>query len=284
MNHFGYSGQISTNLFSHLSGNKSKKRKDQVYGEKQKIMKDSLKWVGTLVKKVHTPDCALMKASAEGLEDAEVLQHECDCGGDETREIKNIALNSGIYSIINKLVDINNENTSDGFVTHLEIGMSDTAPLASQTSLIKPKARKAITQAYRDTTNAVFKCFFNGGQANSNSTTTTIGTSTSLFSVVAGTASLFTVGEQIEVGLSTPEITEISNIAGDQITVNPPLASVPSGGETVKQAYKELGLFGGSSANSTIGSGTAFARTTDFTARTKDPGYGLTVEWHIAIS
>ena len=54
--------------------------------------------------------------------------------------------------------------------------------------------------------------------------------------------------------------------------------------DIVKQAYKELGLFGGESANDTLSSGIAFARTIDFTARTKDPGFGLTIEWHIAIS
>lgn len=271
---FSYSGQNIPKI--NVKPNKKKK-----YGEKMNIKpQDGLKWKATVFGHWHEPNCDVMLAE----EDEKAIQTECNCSG-KKEVFTNTVLNLGIYSIIEKLVDINNENTSDGFISYLEIGMSDTAPLASQTGLIKPKARKKIVSGSRDATNAVFKVFFNGTQANSSFSSITIGTSTTQFSLVGGSGSLFTIGELIEVDLAGgAEIVEITNLAGDVVTVDPPLSVTPSGGEAVKQAYKELGLFGGSSATTAIGTGTPFARTTDFTARTKDQGFGLTIEWHISIT
>lgn len=275
---FSFSGHIKPSLRNQPIVKKKK------YGEKKNMsFLESLNWKGVAVVKEHLPSCSIMKASEAGLEDEVIMSTACDCAGHE-EESPNIVLNTGIFSIIEKLTDINNENDSDGFCTHIEIGMSDTAPLASQTALIKPKSRKAIAQAFRDSTNAVFKVFFNGTQANSSQSSVTIGTSKTQFSIVGGSGSLFSIGELIEVGLPSAEIVEITNLVGDIVTVDPPLSTTPSGGETVKQAYQELGLFGGSSATDTIGTGVAFARTTSFTARTKDQGFGLTIEWRISIT
>lgn len=255
------------------------------YGDKMgNRIVESLKWNATVIKKEHPPSCSIMKASYVGMNEKDIMKDViCDCSG-HNETFSNLVVNGGMNSIVDRLIDTENTNSNDGFINYLEIGMSDTTPLATQTSLIKPKSRKFITYAYRDTTNAVFKTFFNGTQANSNSTIISIGTLTSQFSVVSGTGALFTIGELIEVGLGSPEVTEITNISGDIITVNPPLASIPSGGETVKQAYGELGLFGTSSASSSVGTGVMFARTVSFTPRTKDSGYGMTIEWHIALT
>lgn len=242
---------------------------------------DNLQWKATVIKKEHKPSCSIMTSNLSEKETMKTIS--CDCDG-HSETFSNLVVNGGMNSIVDKLIDTENSNTTDGFISYLEIGMSDSTPLATQTDLIKPKARKFITYAYRDSTNAVFKTFFNGTQANSNNTIIAIPTSTSQFSVVSGTGSLFTIGELIEVGLGSPEITEITNISGDTITVNPPLATIPSGGQTVKQAYGELGLFGTSSATSALGSGVMFARTISFTPRVKDSGFGMTIEWHVALT
>lgn len=259
-------------------------KKSKIYGERKNMsINDQLRWKAEVFRQIHTPSCAIMKAIENGSSEEEALAIPCSCGA-PLEKTHNLVLLTGLYSIIEKLTDITNTNTNDGFINKMEIGMSDTTPLNTQTGLIKPKFRKGIVQAYRDTTNAVFKCFFNGTQATSNTTTITIGTSTTQFTVVSGTGALYTVGESIQVGLPSPEITEITNIAGDTIQVNPPLSTIPSGGQTVKQAYTELGLFGGSAATDTIGTGTAFARTTSFTPRVKDAGYGMTVQWNISLT
>lgn len=260
-----------------------KKEKKLQYGDKSKKVIDNLKWNATVIKKEHHPQCALMIASESGLSDKEVLNHSCNCDGHE-ETFHNLVVTTGLASIVDRLVDIENTNTDTGFINYLEIGMSNTAVNAGQTSLIKPKARKLITQGYRDTTNAVFKTFFNGTQANSNTSYVAIGTSTSQFTVLSGQGSLFAAGQLVEVGLITPEIKEISTVVSDTITLTSPLATIPSGGETVKQAYGELGLFGNSSATSTVGTGTMYARTISFTQRTKDSGYGMTIEWHITLT
>lgn len=276
--YLSYSG---IGLANKLKSIKQKKRK---YGEKQNKVIDKLTWKGTVTKKEHSPDCSLMLASAQGYSDNEVLsQFECNCQG-HSETFENLVVTTGLQSIVDKLVDINNENNDVGFVKYLEVGMNNTAANAGQTALVKPKARKLITQAYRDTTNAVFKTFFNGTQANSNVSQVAIGTSTVQFTVLAGQGSLFAAGQLIEVGLGSPQIREISTVVGDTITLTSALGSIPSGGEDVKQAYGELGLFGNSTANETIGSGSLFARTVSFTQRTKDSGFGMTIEWHITLT
>lgn len=264
-----------------LAQNKQKKRK---YGDKQNKVIDNLKWKARVVKKEHTPQCSLMLASNQGFSDKEVLdQFECNCGG-HSEEFENLVVNTGLYSIVDRLIDVNNENTDVGFVKYLEVGMNNTAANAGQTALVRPKARKEVTQAYRDTTNAVFKTFFNGTQANSSVSQVAIGTSTTQFTVLSGQGSLFAAGQLIEVGLGSPQIREILSVVSDTITLTSALGSIPSGGEDVKQAYGELGLFGNASASETIGSGSLYARTVSFTQRTKDSGFGMTIEWHITLT
>lgn len=263
-----------------LKSDEKPKNRNASYGNSESdrivnVKDPELKWMGTGVVQMHTSDCEIMERD-------DALAN-CTCNG-HREEFENIALNSGLYSIINRLIDKDNLNQTDGFVSYLEIGMSDTAANPTQTGTILPKARKKIVQAYRDTTNAVFKTFFNGTQAVSNQTSVAIGSSGTQFSVLAGTGANFAVGQLIQVGLSTPEFTEIQTIVGDTFTVSPALTSIPSGGQYVKQAYKELVLYGTSSANDNIGSGVAFARTTSFTARTKDQNYGMTIEWHITLT
>jgi len=270
--------------FGGLKLNSTDTKKIKKYGDKGKKVIDNLKWTGKLTKKEHFPHCSLMKASSQGFSDAEVIsKFECDCQGHE-EHFENLVVTSGLNSIVDRLVDIENTNTGTGFVKYLEVGMSNTAANAGQTALVKPKSRKQITQAYRDTTNAVFKTFFNGTQANSNTSQVAIGTSTTQFTVLSGQGSLFTAGELIEVGLGSPQIREISTVVGDTITLTTALGSIPSGGEDVKQAYGELGLFGNSSATDTIGTGSLYARTVSFTPRTKDAGFGMTIEWHITLT
>ena len=264
-----------------LAQNKQKKRK---YGDKQNKVIDNLKWKARVVKKEHTPQCSLMLASNQGFSDKEVLdQFECNCGG-HSEEFENLVVNTGLYSIVDRLIDVNNENTDVGFVKYLEVGMNNTAVNAGQTALVRPKARKQITQAYRDTTNAVFKTFFNGTQANSATSQVAIGTSTTQFTVLSGQGSLFAAGQLIEVGLGSPQIREILTVVSDTITLTSALGSIPSGGEDVKQAYGELGLFGNATASETIGSGSMYARTVSFIQRTKDSGFGMTIEWHITLT
>ncbi len=264
-----------------LTQTKQKKRK---YGDKQEKVIDNLKWKAKVVKKEHTPQCSLMLASEQGFSDNEVLEKfECNCLG-HSEEFENLVVTTGLNSIVDRLIDVNNENTDVGFVKYLEVGMNNTAANAGQTALVRPKARKLITQAYRDTTNAVFKTFFNGTQANSNLSQVAIGTSTTQFTVLSGQGSLFAAGQLVEVGLGSPQIREILTVVGDTITLTSALGSIPSGGEDVKQAYGELGLFGNSSATTTLGSGSMYARTVSFTQRTKDSGFGMTIEWHITLT
>lgn len=281
MSLFSYSGHYSNNKLVQPI----KKNKKLIYGDKMEIIKEDVKWFGVLKQKYHTPKCNLMIASSQGKSDEEVLTQECNCSGHEEVGIKNTVLNGGLYSIIERLIDKDNVNTDDGFISYLEIGLSDTASLAAQTGTILPIARKEIVQALRSSTNAVFKTFFNGTQGNSYSTVVAIGTSTSQFNVVSGTGANFTVGESIQMDVgSGPENVEITNIASDTIQVSPALSAIPSGGETVKQLITEMTLWGTSSASSVLGSGTCFARTTNFTPRVKDPNYGMTIEWHITLT
>lgn len=278
---FSYSGYHSNNK---LIKPRQKKKKIQ-YGEKMEKLKSDFKWIGVLKAKYHTPQCQLMTASNSGVSDEDVLAMECNCNGPVEEGIKNTVLTNGLVSIINKLIDKDNENTVDGFITHLEIGLSDTASASGQTGTILPIARKPIVQALRSSTNAVFKTFFNGTQGNSYSTQITIGTSTTQFNVLSGTGSNLTVGESIQVDLSGgAENTEISNISVDTIQVSPALSGIPSGGEDVKQLIVEMTLWGTSNASDSLGTGVCFARTTNFTPRVKDPNYGMTIEWHITLT
>lgn len=234
-------------------------------------------WKGVPTIQLHTPQCALMH------EVDFTLESSCSCDGPK-EQFENTVLTGGIESIIRKLIDTENTNTSDGFVKYLEIGMSDTAANASQTGTILPKSRKQVAYAAIDGTSAVFKAFFNGSEAVSNESNVAIGTSTTQFSVTSGTGTRFAVGQLIQVGMSTPQYVRITVLSTDTLTVTPALTGIPSGGETVKQAYKEIVLYGGDSASDTIGTGIAFARSASFSSRVKDSGYGLTVEWHISLS
>lgn len=256
----------------HLLSLKKQKPKKRIYGAKQEIMQSYAQFKGEVTIKEHLPHCSIMEDE----------DNYCNCNG-YTETFPNTTLLTGLYSIIERMVDPS--NTTDGFITFLEVGMSDTTPANTQTDTILPKARKEIRYAYRDTTNAVFKTFFNGSQANTNQATVSIGTSTTQFTLQGGQGALFAVGQSIKVTIGgTPYTTEITNIATDTLTVSPALGAIPSGGNPVEQLLVEMVLYGTSLADATIGSGTAFARTTSFTPRTKASGFGLTAEWRITLT
>lgn len=237
-------------------------------------VQEHLVWMGKVRRKLHPPCCNLMQTDGHG---------ECDCNGDVS-EGKNLVLYSGLYSIIDKLIDITNTNTTDGFITYLEVGMSNTAANPTQTALVAPKARKAMFTSARSATNALFNVFFNGAECNSVSTTVASATSSTQFTVQAGLGAQFAIGQLIEVNIAGLEYSTITNIATDTITVSPAFTMTPPVSATVKQAFAEVGMFGGSAATATLGSGIAFARSVSFSPASKDSGYGLTVEWHITFT
>ena len=147
-----------------------------------------LKQSGTGYLQTHHSGCPVMAG------DMDPFAGECGC---DKEAFVNTALLTGIHSIIERLV--NPANTTDGYVTHFEVGMSETAPANSQTGTILPKARKFVKQAYRDTTNAVFKTFWNGIEATTNRGTVAIGTSTTQFTLLATQGVLFAIGQSIRV-------------------------------------------------------------------------------------
>lgn len=218
-----------------------------------------------------------------GFEDSAIFErrHVCDCDGPCETHIPNLALLSGLYSIVDKLIDITNTDTVNGFCSYIEVGLSSTTPVNSQTALVLPFARRPINSASRSSTNAVFGVFFSGVVGNTASTTVLTGASTTVFDVQAGLGASFAAGQTIKVG---SEIKIISTVVSDTITLTTALTSTPTPGTTVDQCYAELGLFGGSTATTTLGSGIAFARTVSFTPEPKPAGYGATVEWVVALT
>lgn len=238
-----------------------------------------IEWMGKIRAKWHPPECLIMKASRLGLEGEELNRIQCDCDG-ESEEKSNTVLLTGLYSIVNKLIDFTNTNTTDGFISYIEFGLSATAANSSQLGLILPKARKLMTESDRDTTNAYFKTVFTGIEGASAQTAVVSGASNTQFTVTGGTGTLFAVGQTIIVG---SDVTIITGISTDTFTVSPALAGTPIGGEVVAQAIAEVGLYGGSTATSTLGSGIGFARTTVSTPSAKPTSYGLTIEWTVSL-
>lgn len=238
----------------------------------QPVMENSgMKWQGMVFHKKHTDKCQLMRLGDS---------RDCDCDGVEDHS-HNTVLTVGIHSIINKLVDKDNINNNDGFITHIELGGSKSIASAGQTSTVIPRFRKALTSAERDGTNAIFKVFLNPTDANSVSGTVAIGQTTTQMDLLAGNGSLFEVGETVSID---GEFVEITNIVGDAITVSPALSTTPSGGETISSTISEIVLYGGGSATDVTGTGIAFARSSTFTPKVKVPGSGETLEWHVNIS
>lgn len=223
----------------------------------------------------HSPDCPISWHQGEDMP-------ECTCTP-ETETVHNLVMLNGLYSIIEHLVD--GTDTSNGFINYMEIGTGKTTPVNTQTGLTLPKFRKLIVQAYRDTTNAVFKTFYNGTQANTYATTVLTGTSTTIFTVPSGQGGNFANGQQIQVTIGgTPYERTISTVVGDTITLTSALPSIPSTNDPVEQLLCELGLFGGALATSTNGTGIMFSRTISFTARTKANGSGMTIQWNYSLT
>lgn len=238
--------------------------------ENKEVNKESYEWDGYVIHKTHDRDCDIMKDEL----------NKCNCSGEEVIS-KNTVLIKGIHSIIDKLVDKDNVNRNDGFLTHIELGKSKEAAAPSDENTVLPVFRKALTEARRDGTNAILKVFLNPSEANSVSATVAIGVDQSNFELLAGNGALFDVGETIYVDGQYVEITAKTD---DALTVSPALSSTLSGGETVNSTISEIVLYGGGTANSSNGTGIPFARTTTFTPKVKVPGSGETLEWHINIS
>jgi hypothetical protein len=207
-------------------------------------------------------------------------ENGCGCDGKKQRTTNLVMLN-GLYSIIDKLIDINNTDTINGFINYMEIGLSSTAASNGQSALVISQYRKFMNSATRSGTNAVYGVFFSGVQGNTASSLVASGASTTVFDVTTGEGILFAAGETIKVGSQTKII---STVVGDTITLTTALTSTPTPGTVVEQCVAELGLFGGSSATSTAGTGIMFARTTNFTPEPKPNGYGATIEWAVALT
>lgn len=232
---------------------------------------DGMQWVGRVVGKLHPPECGLHAGV------------DCDCQGEEFAS-QNTVLLTGINSILDHMVGLGLD-TSKGFVTYFEVGLSAIAANSGQTGTVLPLARKELRGATRSGTNAIYKTFFNGEEANCAQATVAIGTSTTQFTLLGGQGSLFTIGESVRVTIGgTPYDTTITNIATDTLTVSPALGAIPSGGEPVAQLITEVTLYGDASANATTGTGVGYARTASFTPRVKLQGFGLTLEWHVSLN
>lgn len=248
------------------------------------VEKETIKWNGELTLKWHEPSCILMQKSNDGESETNVYSHYskkgCNCHG-KKQKTKNLVMLNGLYSIIDKLIDINNTDTNNGFINYMEIGLSSTAPVNSQTALVLSQYRKFMNSAVRSGTNAVYGAFFSGVQGNTASSLVATGISTTQFTVTTGEGILFTAGETIKVGSQTKII---QSVVGDTITLTTALTTTPTAGTTVQQCIAELGLFGGSAATSTAGTGIMFARTTNFTPEPKPNGYGATIEWAVTLT
>ena len=256
---------------------------------------DKIKQKNRVTLKTHLPSCKIMKGSEQPFNscncgsrnnkhNAECLIYvpvNCGCNG-LLETVSNTSLTLGIQLIADALID----NAVDTQVKYFEWGLGATTPTASDTTTEVYKTRRTVVQSFRSTTNAVYKSFLNGNYGNTNSVTTVSGASTTQFTLQGGQGASLTVNSQIQISggsFSTPENTVIQTIATDTITVSPALSAVPSGGETVDELISETVLWGGSSATATQSTGTPFARTTNFTPRTKASGFGLTTEWRITL-
>jgi len=247
-----------------------------------KVETEQIKWNGTITLKYHKPDCQLMLLSSQGKTDDEIYQSKntCNCDG-ASYSGKNLVMLNGLYSIIDKLIDITNTDQNNGFISYMEIGLSSNAAANTQSALVLPSFRKFMNSATRSGTNAVYGAFYSGVQANTNSSLVATGTSTTVFDVTSGDGVLFDDGQTIQVG---SEVGVISTVVSDTITLTNPLTATPIIGTTVDQCIAEIGLFGGSSASSTIGTGILFARTVSFTPEPKPAAYGATIEWAVALT
>lgn len=247
-----------------------------------KVETEQIKWNGTVTLKYHKPDCHLMLLSKQGKTDDEIYQSKetCNCDG-VSYSGKNLVMLNGLYSIIDKLIDINNTDTINGFISYMEIGLSSAAASNGQSALVLPTYRKLVNSAVRSGTNAVYGAFYSGVQGNTASSLVASGASTTVFDVTTGEGILFDDGQTIQVG---SQVKVISTVVGDTITLTTALTSTPTPATTVQQCIAELGLFGGSSATTTVGTGIMFARTVNFTAEPKPNGYGATIEWAVALT
>lgn len=236
---------------------------------------DGIQVKGMVTLSHHSPDCAVSWHEGDDMP-------ECTCQP-ESETFHNLVMLNGLYSIIEHLVD--GSDTANGFINYMEIGTGKDTPVNTQSTLVLPKFRKLIVQAYRDTTNAVFKTFYNGTQANTYATTVLTGTSTTQFTVPSGQGANFSNGQQIQVTISgTPYERTINTVVGDTITLTSALPSIPATSNPVEQLLCELALFGGALATSTNGTGTMFSRTISFTARTKTAGSGMTIQWNYSLT
>lgn len=240
-----------------------------------KTIQDNIGLKGIVTVGFHDPSCPISWHTGEDMP-------ECMCKPEE-ETFPNLIMLAGLYSIIESLVDP--DNTNDGWIKYMEVGTGKTTPVNTQTTLTFPKSRKIVRQAYRDTTNAVFKTFFNGTQAITNATTVLTGSSTTQFTVPSGQGANFSNGEQIQVTITgTPYERTINTVVGDTITLTSPLPSIPSPGDPVDELLCELALFGGSLANTSLSSGIMFSRTISFTPRTKALGSGMTIQWNYTLT